>query len=80
MEIAIIGTESLGVRSLSCVVSAAGRRILIDPGVALGYMRNGRLPHPRQVAVGAAVRERILAETPVQPISSSATTTATMSP
>jgi len=64
MEIAVIGAESLGVRSLSCVVSAAGRRILIDPGVALGYLRNGRLPHPRQVAVGAAVRERILAEIP----------------
>ncbi len=64
MEIAVIGTESLGVRALCCVVSAAGRRILIDPGVALGYMRNGRLPHPRQVAVGAAVRERILAEIP----------------
>jgi predicted metallo-beta-lactamase superfamily hydrolase len=64
MEIAVIGTESLGVRALCCVVQAAGRRILIDPGVALGYMRNGRLPHPRQVAVGAAVRERILAEVP----------------
>ncbi|MBT8508602.1 hypothetical protein AZH53_09315 [Methanomicrobiaceae archaeon CYW5] len=64
MQIAVIGTESLGVRALCCVVQAAGRRILIDPGVALGYMRNGRLPHPRQVAVGAAVRERILAEVP----------------
>ncbi len=65
MEIAVIGTESLGVRALCCVVQAGERRILIDPGVALGYMRNGRLPHPRQVAVGAAVRERILAEIPL---------------
>ena len=65
MQIAVIGTESLGVRGLSCVVQTTERRILIDPGVALGYMRNGRLPHPRQVAVGAAVRERILAEVPL---------------
>ena len=64
MQIAVIGTESLGVRALCCLVQTSGRRILIDPGVALGYMRNGRLPHPRQVAIGAAVRERILAEVP----------------
>ena len=65
MKIAVIGTESLGVRALACVVHTGKRRILIDPGVALGYMRNGRLPHPRQVAVGAAVRERLLAEIPL---------------
>jgi len=65
MEITVIGTESLGVRGLSCVVSAGKRRILIDPGVALGYLRRGRLPHPRQVAVGAAVRERVLTEVPI---------------
>jgi len=61
MEITVIGTESLGVRGLSCMVRTGSRRILFDPGVALGYMRNGHLPHPCQVAVGAAVREQILA-------------------
>ncbi len=62
MEISIIGTESLGVRGLSCVVKTQGRRFLIDPGVALGYLRHGHLPHPCQVAVGDAVRKRILSE------------------
>ncbi|MDE4908529.1 MBL fold metallo-hydrolase [Methanogenium marinum] len=61
MDITIIGTESLGVRGLSCMVETGARRILIDPGVALGYLRHGHLPHPCQVAVGAAIRENILA-------------------
>lgn len=61
MEITVIGTESLGVRGLSCMVTAGERQILIDPGVALGYLRHGHLPHPCQVAVGALVREQIIA-------------------
>ena len=64
MEITVIGTESLGVRGLSCMVTTGSRRILIDPGVALGYLRHGHLPHPCQVAVGAVVREQILAAMP----------------
>jgi len=60
MKIEVLGTESLGVRGLSCVVEAEGRTIVIDPGVALGYLRRGKLPHPHQVAVGAEVRERIV--------------------
>jgi hypothetical protein len=60
MEIEIIGAESLGVRSLCCAVEAQGRRIVIDPGLALGYERNGLLPHPAQVAVGERTRRRIL--------------------
>ena len=60
MEITVIGTESLGVRGLSCMVRAGDRQILIDPGVALGYLRHGHMPHPCQVAVGAVVRERII--------------------
>ncbi len=58
--IEIIGTESLGVRGLSCFVNAGKRRILIDPGVALGYIRHGLLPHPLQVAEGERVRQRII--------------------
>ena len=60
MQIEILGAESLVVRGLSCFVRAGERRILIDPGVALGYLRHGLLPHPFQVAVGARVRESII--------------------
>jgi len=60
-SIEIIGTESLGVRGLSCLIKVANRRIVIDPGVALGYKRHGRLPHPLQVAEGERVRRRIIA-------------------
>jgi predicted metallo-beta-lactamase superfamily hydrolase len=62
MRIKLIGTESLGVRGLSCVVELGDRKIVIDPGVALGYRRHGLLPHPAQVAVGEQVRRRIVAE------------------
>ena len=59
MKIDILGAESLGVRGLCCVVEAGGREILIDPGIALGFLRNGLLPHPAQVAVDEAIRTRI---------------------
>ncbi len=61
MRIEILGAESLGVRGLSCVVEVENRKIVIDPGLALGYRRHGLLPHPAQVAVGEQVRRRILA-------------------
>ena len=60
MSLEIIGAESLGVRSLCCLVTLPGRRIVIDPGVALGYMRYGLPPHPEQIAVGRRIRDRIL--------------------
>jgi len=60
MQIEILGTESLGVRGLSCVVTTKDRKIVIDPGIALGYSRYGLLPHPLQVAVGETVRKKIL--------------------
>ena len=60
MNIEIIGAESMGVRSLCCLVSLPDRLIVIDPGVALGSVRHGLLPHPLQVAVGCRVREKIL--------------------
>jgi len=62
VNIRILGTESLGVRGLSCVVEAGSRKIVVDPGLALGYQRHGLLPHPAQVAVGERVRENILTE------------------
>jgi predicted metallo-beta-lactamase superfamily hydrolase len=60
VNIEIIGAESMGVRSLCCLVTLPDRRIVIDPGVALGYFRHGLLPHPVQIAVGRRVQQRIL--------------------
>jgi hypothetical protein len=60
MQLEIIGAESMGVRSLCCRVTLAGRHIVIDPGVALGYVRFGLLPHPLQVAVGRRIRAKVL--------------------
>jgi predicted metallo-beta-lactamase superfamily hydrolase len=60
VNIEIIGAESMGVRSLCCLVTLPDRRIVIDPGVALGYFRHGLLLHPVQIAVGRRVQQRIL--------------------
>jgi len=60
MSLEIIGAESMGVRSLCCLVTLPDRRIVIDPGVSLGYVRQGLLPHPVQIAMGRRVREKIL--------------------
>jgi len=60
MDIEIIGTESLGVRGLCCFVKTKKRRILIDPGIALGYTRYGLLPHPFQVRVDEKIQKTIV--------------------
>jgi hypothetical protein len=60
MTLEIIGAESLGVRSLSCLVTLPDRQIAIDPGISLGYIRHGLMPHPLQVAVGRRIRAKIL--------------------
>lgn len=62
MKIRILGTESLGVRGLSCVVEVENRKIIIDPGIALGYNRHGLLPHPVQIGVGQIIRSKIIHE------------------
>jgi predicted metallo-beta-lactamase superfamily hydrolase len=62
MIIRILGAESLGVRSLCCSVELKDRKVIIDPGVALGWSRYGHLPHPFQVAIGADIRAAILRE------------------
>ena len=36
------------------------KKILIDPGIALGFLRKGQAPHPAQVAVGEVIREKII--------------------
>ena len=45
---------------MCCLVTTGERRVLIDPGLALGYLRHGLLPHPLQVAKDVQVREKIL--------------------
>ena len=45
---------------MCCLVTTGERRILIDPGLALGYLRHGLLPHPLQVANGIKIRQKIL--------------------
>jgi len=59
MQIEILGAESLGVRGLCCVVRLKGRKVVIDPGVALGFRRYGLLPHPVQVAASERTRKLI---------------------
>ncbi len=59
MKIKIIGTESLGVRGLCCFILLNNRKVLIDPGISLGWNRHGYLPHPFQIAVGAQIRNKI---------------------
>ena len=59
MRIEILGAESLGVRSLCCVLEIKDRKVVIDPGVALGFRRHGLLPHPIQVAASERVRRAI---------------------
>lgn len=61
MHIEILGSESLGVRGLCCFVRIPGRKVLIDPGIALGYMRHKLQPHPFQIAVEERIKRRILA-------------------
>jgi len=60
MDIEIIGTESLGVRGLCCFVRTGSKRILFDPGIALGFHRYGLLPHPFQVAVEERIQKKII--------------------
>ena len=44
---------------MCCLVETKERKIVIDPGVALGYRRHGLLPHPVQVAMAERVKVAI---------------------
>jgi len=59
MQIEIIGTESLGVRGLCCMVDTKDRKEVIDPGVALGFRRHGLMPHPVQVIAFERIKSLI---------------------
>jgi predicted metallo-beta-lactamase superfamily hydrolase len=60
MDIEILGTESLGVRGLSCFIRADNRNILIDPGLAQGFTRYGFHPHPIQAIFGEKIKWDII--------------------
>lgn len=60
VKIEIIAVESLGVRGLCCFIRTKERQILIDPGIALGYTRNGLLPHPFQVFRDEQIQKKIV--------------------
>jgi hypothetical protein len=62
MVVKILGAESLGVRGLCCSIELSSGKIVIDPGIALGWSRHGLLPHPFQIAIGAGIRKRIIEE------------------
>ncbi len=59
VSLRMLGTESLGVRGLSCYIEDKDTRVLIDPGVALGYTRWHYHPHPVQAVAGDLVRTTI---------------------
>lgn len=61
-NIKILAAESLGVRALCCLVEKGEQKILIDPGISLGYTRHGLLPHPIQIAVDEIIRKNIIKE------------------
>ncbi len=56
MRVEILGTETLGVRGLSAFID----KVLIDPGVALGFSRYHLHPHPIQAVAGDEVKARIV--------------------
>lgn len=60
MQITIIAAESLGVRGLCCIVKTRDRKVVIDPGVALGFRRHGLMPHPVQVLASERTKGLII--------------------
>jgi len=62
MKLTILASESFGVRSMACVVEAGDKKIIIDPGVALGAQRFRLPPHPLEQDVARQTRERLRKE------------------
>ncbi|NJE29828.1 hypothetical protein E3E38_02005 [Thermococcus sp. 18S1] len=54
-----LASESLGVRSLAVFVEAGGRKILIDPGVALGPKRYGLPPAKVEIETLHRMRRKL---------------------
>ena len=53
--------ESLGVRSMSCLIETPDIKMLVDPGIALGP-RFGLLPHPKEYRVRSQLRSVLIKE------------------
>ncbi len=58
IKVVPLAAESLGVRSMCTWVETPNLRILIDPGVSLGF-RFGLLPHPKEYRAIKAARSRL---------------------
>ncbi|MFP4118511.1 MAG: MBL fold metallo-hydrolase [Candidatus Woesearchaeota archaeon] len=50
MEIIPLAADSIGTRSMACLVRTDDATILIDPGAALGPKRYNKQPHPKEEA------------------------------
>lgn len=61
MRIVPLASESLGVRSLATFVEAAGVKIIIDPGVALGPKRYGLPPAKIELEALQKMRKKVQA-------------------
>ncbi len=59
MQIHILGAESLGARSLACLVVTSHGKYLLDPGVALAPRRKGQAPHVLELAAAYLTRRCI---------------------
>ena len=59
MDIEIIGAESLGVRSIYCIVRDGGAGCLVDPGVSLAPHRSGLPPHRVEIEAARQISRRI---------------------
>jgi predicted metallo-beta-lactamase superfamily hydrolase len=62
MNIRILACESLGVRSMACVVETTGMKVLIDPGTALGPKRFRLPPHPVEQETAQKVQKLLYNE------------------
>jgi len=46
IKVAILGAESLGVRSMCCMVTTPDISLMLDPGCSLGPRKAHEIPHP----------------------------------
>lgn len=60
ISVEMIGAESLGVRSMCCLVKTPDILFLLDPGCALGPRKGYDIPHPAEYKKLNEITERIL--------------------
>ncbi len=59
MKILPLSSDSMGTRSMATFIETDGLKIIIDPGVALGQMRDGLPPHEEEIKKMNEDMERI---------------------